>query len=65
MKTPDTKAGEVTEDVMARVRRNLPQMETHEYNRTYEAVLEAMQQHFPETDELAERILRRSNKQIT
>lgn len=56
MQTPNTVAGAVTEDVMARVRRNLPEMKTHEYNRVYEAVLESMNEHWPEpskTDDVA------------
>jgi hypothetical protein len=60
MQTPNTIAGAVTEDVMARVRRNLPEMKTHEYNRTYEAVLESMREHWPEPSQ-TEDVIRRSN----
>lgn len=38
MKTPNTKAGQLTEKIMLEVESNLPDIETHEYNRTYEAV---------------------------
>lgn len=48
MQTPNTKAGAVTESVMARIRLKLPKIETCEYNRMYEAVLEAMNEQFPE-----------------
>ena len=39
MKTPETKAGRLTELIMARVRGKLPELPTHEYNRVYECVL--------------------------
>ena len=49
---------------MARVRRNLPEMKTHEYNRTYEAVLESMQEHWPEPSQ-TEDLIRRSNVKVS
>lgn len=39
METPDSKAGRLTERIMAEVKKRLPNIETHAYNRTYEAVL--------------------------
>lgn len=35
-------AGRLTEAIMARVKGRLPEISTHEYNRTYEAVLETL-----------------------
>ena len=45
MKTPETKAGRLTELVMARVRGKLPELPTHEYNRVYECVLAELNCH--------------------
>lgn len=42
MQTPNTEAGRLTEQVMAKVKAKLPDITTHEYNRTYEAVLEVL-----------------------
>ncbi len=42
MQTPNNRAGRLTERVMAKVREALPELPTHEYNRTYEAVLEVL-----------------------
>ena len=47
MQTPNTKAGRVTEKVMAAVKKRLPDMSTYQYNRTYEGVLEALSLEFP------------------
>jgi hypothetical protein len=38
MNTPNTEAGRMTEKVMLEVKTRLPKIETHEYNRIYEAV---------------------------
>ena len=45
MKTPETKAGRLTELVMARIRGKLPELPTHEYNRVYECVLAELNCH--------------------
>ena len=45
MQTPNTRAGELTEHIMCRVRSKLPELPTHEYNRVYEAVLGELQCH--------------------
>ena len=45
MQTPDTEAGRLTETIMAGVKRRVPEIKTHEYNRIYEAVLEGLMQH--------------------
>ena len=39
MQTPNTKAGQLTELIMSRIRGKLPELPTHEYNRIYECVL--------------------------
>jgi hypothetical protein len=55
MKTPETKAGRLTELVMARVRGKLPELPTHEYNRVYECVLAELNCHvLGETYEIQE-----------
>ena len=52
MKTPETTAGYLTENIMCRVRSKLPELPTHEYNRIYEAVLGELQCHvLPERQE--------------
>lgn len=62
MRTPDTKAGRLTELVMARVRGKLPELPTHEYNRVYECVLAELNCHvLGETHEIPEASDRRSN----
>ena len=44
METPKTNAGRITERIMFKVREKLPEIETHEYNRTYEAVLAVLKE---------------------
>lgn len=62
MMTPETKAGRLTELVMARVRGKLPELPTHEYNRVYECVLAELNCHvLGETHEIPEASARRSN----
>ena len=46
MRTPNNKAGDLTERIMARVSSKLPNIPTHEYNRTYEAVLDVLTEAF-------------------
>jgi hypothetical protein len=66
MQTPDTKAGRLTELVMARVRGKLPELQTHEYNRVYECVLAELNCHvLGETHEIPEASDRRSNEKLT
>lgn len=56
MKTPETKAGRLTELVMARVRGKLPELPTYEYNRVYECVLAELNCHvLGETHEIPKR----------
>jgi len=40
METPDTRAGRFTAQAMRRVKKKLPEISTHDYNRVYEAVWE-------------------------
>ncbi len=42
VKTPDTDAGWLTEKVMAEVKKRLPKISTHDYNRTYEAIFHTL-----------------------
>lgn len=43
MRTPNTIAGAITEDIMLRATRKLGRaIEAHDYNRIYEAVLESL-----------------------
>ena len=42
METPINQEGKMTERIMAGVKKRLPNIETHEYNRIYEACLEAL-----------------------
>ena len=47
MRTPDTKAGEVTERIMARIKKLRPDIPTHEYNLIYgQVLLELSEQNF-------------------
>ena len=46
MQTPNTNEGILTERIMGRVRQKLPDIQTNEYNRTYEAVLEELTRYF-------------------
>lgn len=43
MDTPKGISGRLTESIMSRVRERLPDIGTHEYNRTYEAVLDGLE----------------------
>jgi len=62
MMTPDTKAGRLTDHIMARVRGKLPELPTHEYNRVYECVLAELNCHvLGETHEIPEASARCSN----
>lgn len=50
METLDTKAGNLTEKIMAKVVERLPNIQTHEYNRIYEAVLSVLSLEIPESE---------------
>lgn len=52
METPNTKAGKTTEMIMASVRAKLPDITTHQYNRTYEAVMEILTMVMPESGDV-------------
>ncbi len=43
MEAPKGISGRLTESIMARVRERLPDIETHEYNRTWEAVYDGLE----------------------
>lgn len=62
MQTPETKAGRLTELVMARIRGKLPELPTHEYNRVYECVLAELNCHvLGETHEIPSASNQRTN----
>jgi hypothetical protein len=42
MDFPNNEATRMTERIMARVKGKLPEMDTHNYNRTFEAVYEVL-----------------------
>jgi hypothetical protein len=45
MQTHNTKAGKLTEQIMARIWGKVPELTAHEYNRVYECVLAELQCH--------------------
>lgn len=53
MQTPDNRAGQVTEFIMADVRAKFPEgLETWQYNRIYEAVYHRLESELPQGDRL-------------
>lgn len=66
MQTPNTKAGQLTDHIMARIRGKLPTLPTHEYNRVYECVLGELNCHvLGETYEIPEASDRLSNDKVS
>lgn len=49
MKTPDTKAGRITERIMTQVRKRFPNMDTNTYNGIYSAALSELSLELPES----------------
>lgn len=56
MKTPNTRAGRITEDIMAEVRRKNPTIQTSVYNGIYSAVLERLTEEFADSDTISKLI---------
>jgi len=48
METPNTRAGHLTESIMANITRKIGKMPTHNYNAIYGAVLEVLNFEFQE-----------------
>jgi hypothetical protein len=51
METPATKAGRLTEEIMAKIRHKLPKLPTTEYNAIYSSVLDTLNLNIPGADE--------------
>lgn len=54
MQTPNTKAGELTEIIMSKLRSVIKPKDVHTYNKVYSAILDTLETHLPHPGESIE-----------